>query len=51
MPYNPMTSNIDTAAVSADGATYTDPKWMVTIVTGSCPQLRPRPPLHRKPAP
>jgi hypothetical protein len=35
MPYNPMTANTDTAAVSADGATYTDAKWMVTIVTGA----------------
>ena len=35
MPYNPMTNNIDTAAVSADGGTYTDAKWMVTIVTGA----------------
>jgi len=35
MPYNPMLSNIDTAAVSADGGTYTDAKWMVTIVTGA----------------
>lgn len=35
MPYNPMTADIDTAAVSPDGATYTDAKWMVTIVTGA----------------
>ena len=35
MPYNPMTNNIDTAAVSADGGTYTDAKWMVSIVTGA----------------
>jgi len=35
MPYHPMTANIATAAVSADGATYTDAKWMVTIVTGA----------------
>jgi len=34
-PFNPMTDNIDTAAVSADGGTYTDAKWMVTIVTGA----------------
>ena len=30
-----MTNNVDTAAVSADGATYTNPKWMVTIVAGA----------------
>jgi hypothetical protein len=34
-PYDPMTGDVDTAAVSADGATYTNPKYMVTIVTGA----------------
>ena len=34
MPYNPMTSDVDTAAVSADGSVYTNAKYMVTIVSG-----------------
>jgi len=34
MPYNPVTNDVDTASVSADGATYTNPKYMVTIVSG-----------------
>jgi len=33
-PYNPMTNSIDTAAASADGKTYTNPKYMTTIVSG-----------------
>ena len=35
MPYSPMTGDVDSASVSADGETYTDPKYMVTIVTGA----------------
>lgn len=34
MPYNPITDKIDTAAVSADGSTYTNPQYMTTIVSG-----------------
>ena len=34
-PYDAVTGDIDTASVSADGSTYTDPKYMVTIVTGA----------------
>ncbi len=29
-----MTNDIDTEAVSADGSTYTNPKYMTTIVSG-----------------
>ena len=35
MPYDPITNEVDTACVSADGATYTYPKFMTTIVTGA----------------
>lgn len=35
MPYLPTTGQVDTASVSSDGSTYTDPKYMVTIVTGA----------------
>ncbi len=34
-PYDPMTQAIDSASVSADGSTYTDPKYLVTIVSGA----------------
>jgi hypothetical protein len=34
MPFDPMTNAIDTAAVSADGSTYSNPKYMTTIVSG-----------------
>jgi hypothetical protein len=34
MPYNPMTQKVDTGAVSADGAVYTNPAYMTTIVSG-----------------
>ena len=33
-PYDPMTGDIDTAAASADGKTYSNPKYMTTIVSG-----------------
>jgi hypothetical protein len=35
LPYNAVTGDIDSASVSADGNTYTNPKYMVTIVTGA----------------
>ena len=35
MPYDAATGDIDTASISADGSTYTQPKYMVTIVTGA----------------
>lgn len=34
-PYDAVTGDIDNAAVSADGRTYTNPKYMVTIVSGA----------------
>ena len=34
IPYDPMTGAIDTGAVSADGKTYVNPKYMTTIVSG-----------------
>ena len=33
-PYDPMTGDIDTGAVSSDGKTYSNPKYMTTIVSG-----------------
>ena len=35
MPFNPMTNDVDTACVSSDGSTYTNAKYMTTIVTGA----------------
>lgn len=35
MPYDAITGDVDTAAVSADGATYTDAKYMTVIVSGA----------------
>ena len=35
MPYDSVTGTVDTAAVSADGAIYTDAKYMTVIVTGA----------------
>jgi hypothetical protein len=35
MPYDSVTGDVDTASVSADGATYTNPKYMTVIVTGA----------------
>lgn len=35
MPYNNMTGEVDTASISADGATYTNPKAMTVIITGA----------------
>jgi hypothetical protein len=35
MPYDSVTGDVDTASVSADGSTYTNPKYMITIVTGA----------------
>jgi len=35
LPYNPMEKVSDAACVSADGSTYTNPKYMVSIVTGA----------------
>ena len=34
-PYDSITGTIDSASVSADGKTYTNPKYMVVIVTGA----------------
>ena len=35
MPYDSVTGDVDTAAVSADGSVYTEPKYMTVIVTGA----------------
>jgi hypothetical protein len=35
LPYNAVTKEIDSAAVSADGSTYTNAKFMTIIVTGA----------------
>jgi hypothetical protein len=35
MPYDSVTGEVDTASVSADGATYTEPKYPTVIVTGA----------------
>ena len=35
MPYDSVTGEVDAAAVSADGATYTEPKYMTVIVSGA----------------
>ena len=35
MPYDSVTKEVDTAAVSAVGSTYTNPKYMVVIVSGA----------------
>ena len=35
MPFDPMTNTVDSASVSADGNTYTDPRFMTTIVSGA----------------
>lgn len=35
MPFDPMTNDVDTACVSADGSTYLNAKYMTTIVTGA----------------
>lgn len=35
MPYDSVTGDVDTASVSADGSTYTNPKYMTVIVTGA----------------
>jgi len=35
IPYDSVTGQSDNASVSADGSTYTNPKYMVTIVTGA----------------
>jgi acid phosphatase type 7 len=34
-PINPVTGDIDKASVSADGSTYTNPKFLVNVVTGA----------------
>lgn len=34
MPFDPVTNKVDTSAVSADGAVYTNPLFMTTIVSG-----------------
>ena len=34
-PYDSVTGVVDTASVSADGKTYTNPKYLVVIVTGA----------------
>ena len=34
-PFDAVTNDVDNAAVSADGHTYTNPKYMVTIVSGA----------------
>ena len=33
--YDPVTRDVDTASVSADGSVYTNPKHMVVIVSGA----------------
>ena len=35
VPYDPLTNETDDASVSADGATYTDARFMTVIVTGA----------------
>lgn len=35
MPYDSVTQEVDTASVSADGSTYTNPKYMTVIVSGA----------------
>jgi len=35
LPYDVVTKEIDQASVSADGSTYTNPKYMTVIVTGA----------------
>ena len=35
LPFDPVTKAVDTAAVSADGSTYTNAKYMTTIVSGA----------------
>lgn len=35
LPYDSVTKQVDNATVSADGGVYTEPKYMVTIVTGA----------------
>jgi hypothetical protein len=35
MPYDSVTKEVDSASVSADGSTYTEPKFMTVIVTGA----------------
>ena len=35
VPFNSVTLQADEASVSADKKTYTDPKYMITIVTGA----------------
>ena len=35
LPYNSVTSTVDNNAANADGSVYTNPKYMVTIVTGA----------------
>ena len=35
MPYNNATGEVDKASISADGSTYTNPKFMVTIISGA----------------
>jgi hypothetical protein len=34
-PFDAVTNDVDNAAVSADGHTYTQPKYMITIVSGA----------------
>ena len=34
-PFDAVTNDVDNAAVSADGHVYTNPKYMVTIVSGA----------------
>ena len=35
MPFDSVTGTVDSASVSSDGAVYTNPKYMVTIVSGA----------------
>lgn len=35
LPHNPITGEVDTAAVSADGSTYTNARFPTIIVTGA----------------
>ena len=67
MPYNNVTGDVDEAAISADGSTYTNPKYMTVIISSasgdketdspydkpfpSCAFDQPRPPFPPSPLP
>jgi hypothetical protein len=48
-PIDPVTGDIDKASVSADGSTYTNPKFLVSVVTGASGDKRGRRPVLRPP--